>query len=230
MRWLLLVLLASNAGAVTISERQGLKALARETALDYKLPGLLLDAIIQQESSYRPRALNPDTRDGTSVTSYGLGQLTRDTAAHHCGLAASQLYHPVKNMECAARVLKWQLDRYDGNILFAIAAYNWGTPCVCDGIMFIQILKGRTRICASKATRRPLLCKDEGVFYNQEYVDGVIEKQEWERTNLFLKGCYSRMPCEVEVFDTDGIKVLIPLPRNGAELTPVDWNFGPLQL
>ncbi len=92
-------------------------------ALKHKVPAIILASIIHQESAFNPRALN----DKAPVWSYGLGQLTLDTATSHCRLPKSQIYDIRKNIACSARVLKYQLERYDDKIKMAVSAYNAGT-------------------------------------------------------------------------------------------------------
>lgn len=172
----------------------------------YSIPEFLLDAIIQQESNYVVKALNPDSREGVRVSSFGLGQLTLPTAETHCKLNKQQVYHPIKNIECSAKVLKWQLIRYKGNIKRAVAAYQWGTPCECDGQVFTQRFKSRTRICLKKGNMTPMVCKRRGTFWNQWYVDQVLRKRTLSRNKI--KGCFERMPCKTKVKKWPWHKVL----------------------
>ena len=144
----------------------------------FQIPSNLLDAVVKQESSYNILALNPNSNPGVAITSYGLGQLTQATATYHCNLTYTQIYQPVKNILCSAKVLSYQLNRYDGNIRLALSAYNAGTPCICDGSLFRQNLGGgNIRICTNFDTQEPLYCNQIGSIHNQEYVDGVLAKR-----------------------------------------------------
>jgi len=87
---------------------------------------LLLHAIVKVESHYRPDAVNK-VKPGVAIASYGLGQLTLDTAASHCKLGVKNIFDAKKNVECAAKVLAYQLKRYGGDEQLAISAYNSGT-------------------------------------------------------------------------------------------------------
>jgi soluble lytic murein transglycosylase-like protein len=92
-------------------------------ALKYGLSPLLLAGVIHQESNFIPIAIN----DKAPVVSYGLGQLTKATAIHHCKLEKSEIMNVTKNLDCAAKVLAYQMKRYNGNIDLALSAYNAGT-------------------------------------------------------------------------------------------------------
>ncbi len=74
----------------------------------------------------------------------------RQRAEYHvCGL-----FGPVTNFHFAAKYIKYQLKRYKGNWVSAIAAYNAGTAIIRrDG-------------------------KDAGKFVNQEYVNKVLQQLE----------------------------------------------------
>jgi hypothetical protein len=146
----------------------------------FEIPQVLLHSIVWQESSYRIRAFNSSENPGVSISSYGLGQLTLDTARHHCKLGKKYILDPVKNIKCSAKVLSYQLKRYQNNIKSAVAAYNWGTPCVCNGVNFVKRISGKIKMCYRKAELGrliPLTCREKGLFWNQDYVDGVLTKR-----------------------------------------------------
>lgn len=128
----------------------------------YHLPDGLLSAIVENESSFNPNAINPAGRPGVAVTSYGLGQITLDTGKSRCGLQSeADLLDPHKNLRCAAKILDAHMSRLKG-AQWAIAAYNAGEPCVCTG----QAYERFGRVCKKKC--------DRGYFLNQKYVDAVM--------------------------------------------------------
>lgn len=166
--------------ALALPNPKDLKKLVLRTEFTYDIPKYLLDAIIQQESSYQVKAVNPKSyRNKVKIASYGLGQLTKDTAKWHCDLDLKNIYNPVKNINCAAKVLKWQLDRYNGNMKRAVAAYQWGSPCECNGKVYQQQLLDETRVCKKRIKNKlvPMGCKKRGLFWNQYYVDSVLKKR-----------------------------------------------------
>lgn len=75
----------------------------------------LIEALIWQESRWNVRAVSP-------AGARGLAQLMPGTA-RQLGVNAGD---PVANMAGGARYLRMQMDRFDGNIELALAAYNSG--------------------------------------------------------------------------------------------------------
>ena len=92
------------------------------TAIKYAIPVFLLSAVIHQESNFNPNAVNTQA----PIHSYGLGQLTANTAWSFCKLPKRELLNLEKNLDCSARVLAYQLDRYK-DLDKAISAYNAGS-------------------------------------------------------------------------------------------------------
>ncbi len=83
-------------------------------------------SVIRQETVFNPRAESP-------ADAYGLMQLLLDTArstARRVGArvvtSKEELYEPRLNIQLGTAYLRQQLDRYDGRIEYAAAAYNAG--------------------------------------------------------------------------------------------------------
>ena len=94
--------------------------LIRRTAQRHVLDPALLSAVIQQESSFNPKARS-------SAGAMGLMQLMPDTAR---SLGVTDPYDPAQNVEGGARMLRGLIDRYGGRLDFALAAYNAGSGAV----------------------------------------------------------------------------------------------------
>jgi hypothetical protein len=96
------------------------EACFREAAQKFALPLTLLLAVARGESDFNPRAQSK--RDA-----YGLMQIRWPGTAQHLGIQRlNDLYDPCTNVQAGARYLRELLDRYQGNLHLALAAYNYG--------------------------------------------------------------------------------------------------------
>lgn len=86
-----------------------------ELARRYDLSPALLEAVVWQESRWRHNAVSP-------AGARGLAQLMPGTA-RYLGVDPDD---PFANLEGGARYLREQLDRFDGDLELALAAYNAG--------------------------------------------------------------------------------------------------------
>lgn len=91
----------------------------------FNLPQGLLPAICYVESHHKVNAINK--YDG-KTPSYGLCQI-KEKVARDLGYTGSvrELHHnPITNTWYAAKLLRYQLNRYDGDPRKAVSAYNMG--------------------------------------------------------------------------------------------------------
>jgi len=86
-----------------------------ELAARFDLSPALIEALVWQESRWQPGAVSP-------VGARGLAQLMPGTA-QDLGVNPDD---PFANLEGGARYLREQLDRFDGDVEKALAAYNAG--------------------------------------------------------------------------------------------------------
>lgn len=91
------------------------RAKVAELATRFDLSPSLIEAMVWQESRWRHNAVSP-------VGAQGLAQLMPGTA-RELGVDPRD---PFANLEGGARYLRAQLDRFDGNLEKALAAYNAG--------------------------------------------------------------------------------------------------------
>jgi len=103
-----------------ISERDRIDRGVSRAAANYNLPESLIKGVINAESGYNPRALS---RAGAQ----GLMQLMPGTARE---LGVQDAFDIEQNIDGGARYLKKMVDRYNGDVTKALAAYNAGPGTV----------------------------------------------------------------------------------------------------
>jgi soluble lytic murein transglycosylase-like protein len=119
----------------------GYAAKVSELAARYDLSPALIEALVWQESRWHPEAVSP-------VGARGLAQLMPGTA-RQMGVDAGD---PFANLEGGARYLREQLNRFDGDIEKALAAYNagpgrvaqaGGVPRIRETQVYVSSIMGR---------------------------------------------------------------------------------------
>jgi hypothetical protein len=91
-----------------------------DAARKYNLPGKLIESVIQAESGFRVDAVSP-------AGAQGLMQLMPGTAKE---LGVDDPFDARQNIDGGAAYLRQMLDRFDGDVKLALAAYNAGPGTV----------------------------------------------------------------------------------------------------
>ena len=91
-----------------------------KAAKRHDVPLTLLLAVARGESDFNPSARS-------KANAHGLMQILWPGTAQHLGIhRLSQLYDPCTNADAGARYLKEMIQRYNGDLHLALAAYNYG--------------------------------------------------------------------------------------------------------
>ncbi|MFD1394393.1 transglycosylase SLT domain-containing protein [Kroppenstedtia eburnea] len=105
----------SNQGGILVGDIKFVKEI-NEAANRYGINPAIIAAIVKQESNFDPKA-------GSEKGAQGLMQLMPETAAE---LGVKDPLDPEQNIMGGTKYLASLLERYDGNLRLALAAYNSG--------------------------------------------------------------------------------------------------------
>lgn len=107
----------SDVVAQKFSVPKNLDVIFNEAAQKYNIPASLLKAVGKAESEYNVKAIS-------SCGAQGVMQLMPSTAK---SLGVTDAFDPYQNIMAGSRYLSNLLDRYDGDVKLALAAYNAGS-------------------------------------------------------------------------------------------------------
>jgi len=114
------VSLTGRARAAMDVDRDGVEKLVREAAERHRMDPALVRAVIETESNWNTKAYS---HKGAG----GLMQLIPTTAQRY---GAYDVFDPQQNIDAGVKYLRTLLERYNGNLDLALAAYNAGEGAV----------------------------------------------------------------------------------------------------
>jgi hypothetical protein len=149
-------------------DRDGAEKLVREAAERHSVDPALVRAVIETESNWNAGAVS---RKGA----VGLMQLIPTTAQR---FGVNDLYSPQQNVDAGVKYLKTLLQRYNGNLDLALAAYNAGEGAVdrAHGVPSFRETRDYVQKVQS-AYFRPGSGRLDGAFINPRAIRKATDSQ-----------------------------------------------------
>jgi hypothetical protein len=149
-------------------DRDGAEKLVREAAERHSIDPALVRAVIETESNWNSGAVS---RKGA----VGLMQLIPTTAQR---FGVNDLYSPQQNVDAGVKYLKTLLQRYNGNLDLALAAYNAGEGAVdrAHGVPSFRETRDYVQRVQS-AYFRPGSGRLDGAFINSRAIRKATDSQ-----------------------------------------------------
>lgn len=114
------VAIQNNIPTTKTSTKSQILNVVNQISKKYNVDEKLVQAVIKQESGFNPKAKS-------KAGAMGLMQLMPSTAKN---LGVQDPYNMVQNVEGGVKYLKSMLNKYNGNVILALAAYNAGPNAV----------------------------------------------------------------------------------------------------
>jgi hypothetical protein len=153
------------------SYREKLKPHVERIARKHGLNPLLIECIVEVESGFNPYAVS-------SKGAMGLMQLMPETGEK---LNVINFYDPIENLEAGVKHLRYLLERFDGKMELALAAYNSGENAVAEngGIPPFQetqeyVKKIMDLVKAGGPSAKPVVKKPANPLYCFKNSKGII--------------------------------------------------------
>lgn len=96
------------------------ESIIQKNARKYTVPEKLIKSIIKQESNFNSKAVSPKGAKG-------LMQLMPETAKF---LGVKNIFNPEENIQAGVKYFRQMLNKFDGDVEKALAAYNAGPQAV----------------------------------------------------------------------------------------------------